>query len=95
MLEVCLCKPAIYQLKILGGREFEYYKLMGGTTKRGGETKVEKQKGGRGWEDYDFWLKFSGEKNLWGNYGLIFVTIHSEFVHFKSGWVLKVRKGIN
>ena len=33
MLEVRLCKPAIYKLKILGRGKFEYYKSMGGTTK--------------------------------------------------------------
>ena len=37
MLEVGLCKPAVYKLKILGGGKFEYYKSMGGTTKMGGD----------------------------------------------------------
>ena len=35
MLEVRLCKPAIYKLKILGGRKFEHYKSMRGITERG------------------------------------------------------------
>ena len=46
VLEACLCKPAIYKLKILGGGKFESYKSMRGTTKKGG-TKF---------------LKFSGRK---------------------------------
>ena len=50
VLEVCLWKPAVYKLKILGGGKFESYKSMGGTTKRGGAHifKVQwgKQKGG-------------------------------------------------
>ena len=36
VLDVRLCKPAIYKLKILGKGKFEYYKLIGG--------------GGDGWE---------------------------------------------
>ena len=36
MLEVRLCKPAIYKLKILGRGKFEYYKSMGENTKREG-----------------------------------------------------------
>ena len=67
MLEIRLCKPAIHKLNILGGGgggEFEYYKSMGGTTKRG-ENKFLKvsggeQKGG----GHDFWLKFRAEKFL-------------------------------
>ena len=31
-----MCKPAIYKLKNLGRGKFEYYKSMGGTTKKGG-----------------------------------------------------------
>ena len=50
MLEVCLCKLAIYKLKILGRGKFEYYKSMGGTTKRGGNK----------------FLKFSGGVGGWG-----------------------------
>ena len=49
MLEVCLCKLAIYKLKILGRGKFEYYKSMGGTTKRGGEQIFKVQWGGRVW----------------------------------------------
>ena len=59
MLEVCLCKPAIYKLKILGG----------GSHKKGG-TKFLKLSGGRGGaegEEHNFWLKFSGDKNFGGN----------------------------
>ena len=56
MLEVCLCKPAIYKLKILGGGKFESYKSMRGTTKKGG-TKFLKFSGGKQREvGYDFWL---------------------------------------
>ena len=49
VLEVCLCKPAINKLKILGWGKLVYYKSMGETTKRG-EAKFlkcsgEKQKG--------------------------------------------------
>ena len=47
VLEVCLCKPATYKLKILGGGKFKYYKSMGGTAKRGG-TKFLKFSGGGG-----------------------------------------------
>ena len=39
MLEICLCKPAIYKLKILGGGKCESYKSMGGTTKTGGSKR--------------------------------------------------------
>ena len=54
VLEVCLCKPAIYNLKILGGGKFEYYKSIGGTTKKGG-TKFLKFSGrGAKGGDYDF-----------------------------------------
>ena len=36
VLVVSLCKPVIiHKLKILGGGKHEYYKSMGGTTKRG------------------------------------------------------------
>ena len=52
MLKVHLCKPAMYKLKILGVGKFEYYKSVGGTTKRGGGAA------------HDFWLKFSGGKTL-------------------------------
>ena len=34
-LVISLCKPVIHKLKILGGGKLEYYKSMGGTTKRG------------------------------------------------------------
>ena len=34
-LVISLCKPVIYKLNILGGGKLEYYKSMGGTTKRG------------------------------------------------------------
>ena len=74
MLEVRLCKPAIYKLKILGGGKFEYYKSMGQPQKvgvGGGGDRIfkvqwgESKKGG-----HDFWLKFSvGE--LGGNYETI------------------------
>ena len=37
MLVVSLCKPVIHKLKILGGRKLEYYKSIGGTTKREGD----------------------------------------------------------
>ena len=29
MLEVCLCKPAIYKIRSLGRGKFEYYKSIG------------------------------------------------------------------
>ena len=85
MLEVCLCKPAIHKLKILGGVKFEYYKSMGRTTKkgRGGQIfKVQwgKQKG----SGHDFWFKFNGVKNLAGNYVLT-----------KFNWDLKLEKNLN
>ena len=48
MLEVCLCKPAIYKLKILGGEEFQYYKSMGRTTKNGENQIFKVQLGGVG-----------------------------------------------
>ena len=49
MLEVHLCKPAIYKLKILGGGKFEYYKSMGQPQKVGvgGGTKFLKFNGGK------------------------------------------------
>ena len=53
---VCLCKPAIYKLKILGGGKFEYYKSIGGTTKRG-EPNFESPMGKAK-------FKFSGGKTL-------------------------------
>ena len=45
MLEVCLCKPAIYRLKILSGAKFESYKSMGGMTKREGEPNFQSSVG--------------------------------------------------
>ena len=53
VLEVFLCKPGIYKLKILGRGEFEYYKSTRGTTKRGGGE----------------FLKFSGGGSNWGGGG--------------------------
>ena len=46
MLEVCLCKPAIYKSNISGGGKFEFYKSTGGTAKRRGGTKFLKFSGG-------------------------------------------------
>ena len=37
MLVVSFCKPVIRKLKMLGGGKLEYYKSMGGTTKRGNQ----------------------------------------------------------
>ena len=48
VLEVRLCKPSIYKLRILGGGKFEYYKSMGGTTKKGGNKQWGEAKGGGG-----------------------------------------------
>ena len=71
MLEVRLCRPGKFKLKILGGGKFEYYKSTVVTTKRG-VTKFLKFNGGkakrRGVGGHVFWLKFSGGKNLGGNY---------------------------
>ena len=69
MLEVCLCKPAIYKLKILDGDGVGVGGGVGGggglnTKKRGVQIfKVQwgEEKGG----DYDFWLKFSGGGEPW------------------------------
>ena len=70
MLEVRLCKPAIYKLEILGGGKFEYYKSMVQSQKVGGETKFLKFNGGKQKRGTQFWLKFSvGE--LRGNYETI------------------------
>ena len=52
MLDVRLCKPAIYKLKILGRGKFEYYKLIGGGG--GGWGRGKKKEGGTKF------LKFSG-----------------------------------
>ena len=38
VLVVSLCKPVIQKLKILDGGKLEYYKSMGGTTKKGGKN---------------------------------------------------------
>ena len=46
MLEVRLCKPAVYKLKILVKGKFEYYKAMEGTKTKGG-TKSLKFSGGK------------------------------------------------
>ena len=46
MLEVRLCKPAIYKLKILGRGKFEYYKSMG-EVQKGRGTKFLKFSGGK------------------------------------------------
>ena len=35
VLVVSLCKPVVYKLKILDGGKLQYYKWMGGTTKKG------------------------------------------------------------
>ena len=58
VLEVRLCKPSIYKLRILGGGKFEYYKSMGGTTKKGGNKQWGEAKGG-GEGGAQFGLKFS------------------------------------
>ena len=79
------CKPLIQKLKILGGGKLEYYKSMEGTTKKG-EGKFwnfngVKQKG----VEHDFWLKFSGGKNLGGNYDKInpIAFVHnSNYIYF-------------
>ena len=65
MLEVHLCKPANYKLKILVEGGFKYYKSMGGTTKSGEDQifKVQQGEARRGWE-HNCSLKFSGEKTL-------------------------------
>ena len=48
VLEVRLWRPATYKWKILGVGEFEYYKSMGWTTKRGkGGTKFLEFSGGK------------------------------------------------
>ena len=80
MLEVCLCKLAIYKLKILGRGKFEFYKSMGEPQKGGGGDQIFKVGSKRG--DYDFWLKFSGGKNLGGNYVYISVILHLYFLTF-------------
>ena len=46
MLEVRLCRPGKFKLKILGGGKFEYYKSTVVTTKRG-VTKFLKFNGGK------------------------------------------------
>ena len=52
-----------------GNRELEYYKSMGGTIKRG--YQILKFQWGEAKEgEHNFLLKFSGVKNLGGNYGL-------------------------
>ena len=61
MLEVCLCKPVIYELKILGwvgwggvgGGDLNFINQLG-EPRKGGKQKG-KERG-----DYHFWLKFSG-----------------------------------
>ena len=53
VLEVRLCKPAIYKLKILLGGEFIY---QWGNQKNGGNQK--------GQEGHDFLFEFSGGKTL-------------------------------
>ena len=68
MLEVRLCKPAIYKLKILGRGKFEYYKSMGENTKREGNQIFKIQWGKAKGRGHDFLLKFSLGKNLGGNY---------------------------
>ena len=66
MLDVRLCKPAIYKLKILGRGKFEYYKLIGGggrgrgNKKEGGTKFLKFSGGGTKGGGHDFWLKFSG-----------------------------------
>ena len=47
MLEVRLCKPAIYKLEILGGGKFEYYKSMGQPQKVGGGDQIFKVQWGK------------------------------------------------
>ena len=49
VLVASLCKPVIHKLKVLGGEKLEYYKAVGGTTKRGEpnfEVTVGEAKGG-------------------------------------------------
>ena len=87
MLEIHLCKPAIYELRILGGGKFECYKSVGRTTKKVGPSSVgeSKREGG----GHDFWLKFS-----WGDlekimsfhraldFIFIFCTHFAPFFHY-------------
>ena len=77
VLDVRLCKPAIYKLKILGKGKFEYYKLIGGGggggwEQKGGPKQVFKinwggdQKGAD--TIFDLNLVGGGRWNLGGNY---------------------------
>ena len=69
MLEVRLCKPAIYKLKILGGGKFEYYKSTGKSQKGGDQIfKVQWGGGSKRGRDTVFDFNLVGGKNLGGNY---------------------------
>ena len=53
----------------MGGGKFEYYKSMGGTTKKGGNKQWGEAKGGGGEGGAQFGLKFSGVGwDFGGNY---------------------------
>ena len=67
MLVVCLCKPAIYKLKILGGGNFNIINQSEEPQKRGNQIfKVhwEGAKGGTRFLTYIYWGK--PWRKLWG-----------------------------
>ena len=62
MLEVRLCKPAIYKLKILGGGKFEYYKSTGKSQKGGDQIFKVQWREAKGAGGTIFDLNLVGEK---------------------------------
>ena len=48
VLVVSLCKPVIHNLKFFWGK-LEYYKSMGGTTKKGESNFESSVEGSKGW----------------------------------------------
>ena len=69
VLVVSLCKPVVYKLKILDGGKLQYYKWMGGTTKKREEgTKFWNFSGGKQKRRNTIFDSNLVKENIGGNY---------------------------
>ena len=69
VLVVSLCKPVVYKLKILDGGKLQYYKWMGGTTKKREKgTKFWNFSGGKQKRRNTIFDSNLVEENIGGNY---------------------------
>ena len=65
---VSLCKPVTHTLNILGGENLNIKNQWREPQKGGGEANFKISVGESKRGEHNFWLKFSGGKNLGGNY---------------------------